>query len=216
VLTTSRAADPVAAYEQATLHGWNGGGALVREFGPTPRQALRAYVRRMAPDGDVGRWLRCLAPLHVAEVAGARVLLTHGDVAEPLRSPRALARYAGRLRRVLDASAVPGARRDHPAFRGDDGILWSRAFSELDPADAGEAARICASVGADIFVTGHTPHDGVTSYGGRIFDVDVGMAPAYGESEPEALVFDGERVVAVSASGRERTLATLVSVSAAA
>lgn len=199
----------LVAYEHATLHGRNGGGAFVREFG-SPRDALRSYVRRMARTGDVGRWLRRLEPLHLACVGDARVLFMHGDLPESLRSRRAFARYQRQVGRALGASTRDAggavAKWGDPALGDDDTIFWSRSFARLDAGDEPAAARICRSVGVDCIVTGHTPHDEITCYGGRIFDLDVGMTPAYGENEPQALVLEGGRATAFSASGDERRL----------
>jgi hypothetical protein len=53
----------------------------------------------------------------------------------------------------------------------------------------------------DFIVTGHTPHPGVIKcYGGRIFDIDVGMTPACGENTPQALVVSDSGILAFSAN----------------
>jgi hypothetical protein len=60
---------------------------------------------------------------------------------------------------------------------------------------------VCAAIGVDYIVSGHTPHSRITAYGERIFRVDAGMTPAFGENEPQALVFtsSGARVVRADA-----------------
>jgi hypothetical protein len=42
------------------------------------------------------------------------------------------------------------------------------------------------------------------------------MTPAYGENEPQALVFEGRSITALSASGHERHLAALAAKARAA
>jgi hypothetical protein len=70
-------------------------------------------------------------------------------------------------------------------MRSSAGFYWSRAFAGLDSADREAVDAICAGADTDFIVTGHTVHAGeIVSYGGRIFDVDVGMTPTYGENPP--------------------------------
>lgn len=200
----STAADPIAEYERRTVHGANGGGAFLREFGPQPRPALRAYVARMARSGDVGRWIRALAPFHFARFAGKRVLFAHGDVSTALRDEARLHEYLGRVRRRVRAPTPEGMgareRWRHEDLVGAQSIFWDRSFLRL-AAGADHAAQVCAAIGVDYIVSGHTPHRGITAYGERIFRVDAGMTPAFGGNEPQALVFTpaGARVVRADA-----------------
>jgi hypothetical protein len=59
-------------------------------------------------------------------------------------------------------------------------------------------------VGVEFIVTGHTPHRAITVYGKRIFDIDVGMTPAYDENMPQALVFSLKGIVGLRADGARR------------
>ena len=56
-------------------------------------------------------------------------------------------------------------------------------------------------MGVEFIVTGHTPHRAITVYGKRIFDIDVGMTPAYGENMPQALVFSRQGILGLRADG---------------
>jgi hypothetical protein len=61
--------------------------------------------------------------------------------------------------------------------------------------------------GADFIVTGHTMHKGrIANYGGRIFDIDVGMTPAYGANLPQALIASRRGIASFDAQGSEKTL----------
>jgi hypothetical protein len=205
------AGDPLADYERTTLHGANGGGAFVREFGSSPRAALREYVAQMAPNGRVGRWIRRLQPAHRARVAGRRVLFTHGDVPEPLRDAARLEAYLARVRRRLWAAAPDaggGGRWAHPDLTAHDSIFWDRSFASLAADPQGAPAAVCRALGVDFVVTGHTPHRRITALGGCVFRIDAGMTPAYGEHEPQALVFSAAGAHALHADGTERLLAS--------
>ena len=83
-------------------------------------------------------------------------------------------------------------------------IFWGRTFGELASASQAHIDALCARVGVDFIVTGHTPHRAITVYGKRIFDIDVAMTPAYGENMPRALVFSQDGIVGLSADGTEQ------------
>jgi hypothetical protein len=208
VARDSRAEDPILEYEVSTVHGANGGGAFLREFGARPRDALRSYVSRMSANGDVGHWMRRLEPVHLARFGGRAVLFTHGDLPLFLRDAGRLEGYLARVRRYLGASTLESgaaAKWRHADLTGTQSIFWDRSFFSLaDETD--EPAAICEAVGVDFIVTGHTPQSEITAYGRRIFRVDVGMTPEYGENEPQALVFSAGGVTALAAGGAEETL----------
>ena len=68
-------------------------------------------------------------------------------------------------------------------------------------------AAICARAGTDFIVTGHTMHRGrIETFGERIFDIDVGMTPAYGANLPQALIASAQGIHGFDATGRERLL----------
>ncbi len=56
----------------------------------------------------------------------------------------------------------------------------------------------------DFIVTGHTWHRTIKVYRNRIFNIDVGMTPAYGENMPRALVFSRDGIAGLAADGTER------------
>jgi hypothetical protein len=64
---------------------------------------------------------------------------------------------------------------------------------------------LCRDVGVNYIVTGHTPHHTVTVYGERIFDIDVGMTPVYGEGMPQALVIEPSGISSIRADGGRTT-----------
>jgi hypothetical protein len=94
----------------------------------------------------------------------------HGDLPESLRSRRAFARYQRQVDRARGVSTRDaggaGAKWGDPVLGDLDTIFWSRSFARLDPDGALAAAAICGSIGVDCIVTGHTPHDEITGYGG--------------------------------------------------
>jgi hypothetical protein len=208
--TLEREGDPIALYRHLTCHGQNGGTAFIREFGDSPGEAMRQYVRRMARHGDIGSFLRALRPHHVARIGGLRVLLTHADVPESLCSRRRLGRYLRAVDRHLEVSSLDlggqAVKFGDPLLADSETPFWSRSFARLTPGDHQKAARICDALGVDLVVTGHTPHRHITVTGGRLIDIDVGMTPLCGGNQPEALVIAGGRVHALAASGEARTL----------
>jgi hypothetical protein len=197
----------------ANLHGENGGDAFVREFGgPGGEGALASYVERMSRGGDVGDWIRSLAPLHTDRVARRTFLFSHGDLPEALLAEGAAERYGVEvsLRMQAPSEGMGGAvlKYGDQVFTSSTGSLfWCRDFRRLVGASPRAAARVCERAGVDFIVTGHTMHPGnVVDYGGRIFDIDVGMTPGYGRNEPQALLVTEAGIASFMANGRERTL----------
>ena len=83
-------------------------------------------------------------------------------------------------------------------------MFWGRSFRELASASQTQIAALCRKVGVDFIVTGHTPHRAITVYGKRIFDIDVGMTPDYGENMPQALVFSRKGIAGLRADGTSK------------
>ena len=81
-----------------------------------------------------------------------------------------------------------------------------RTFSDLASPSQAKIAGLCRKVGVVFIVTGHTPHRAITVYGKRIFDIDVGMTPAYDENMPQALVFGRNGIVGLRADGTGKEL----------
>ena len=213
-LAAGYADDGLARYGD-TAHGWNGGSDFVREFHePDGRTALRAYADRMDRKGDVGRWIRSLGPLYETFFGGKRFLFTHGDVPEALLAPRAVEKYGREvtLRMNMGSDDLGGAvvKYGDRIFTSSAGsIFWCREFRKLVGAAPTAIASICERAGVDYIVTGHTMHPGkIVAYGGRIFDIDVGMTPAQGGNPPQALLVTSEGITAFGANGRDRMLAS--------
>lgn len=204
--------DPSDAFDAylATDHGRNGGDTFIREFGGVSgKSAFASYVKRMARAGDVGAWMRDLAPLHTETVLGKRFLFCHGDVPEALLGDGALDRYGSHISirmqvrsDELGGAAIKYGSRSFTSSQAS--LFWCRDFRRLGGAEPAAAARICERADTDFIVTGHTMHPGrIVAYGGRIFDIDVGMTPAYGPNEPQALVVSEAGISALRASGEE-------------
>lgn len=191
---------------QKTRHDFNGGTEFVREFGTSGTRALASYVERMAPTGDVGAWMRALLPAYKARVAGRTVLCMHADLPTRLRDSRVLESDVRFIegRRLQASPALGGTRAKwgHPRLFE---FFWSRSFEHLERASRADVEALCGKVGVDFIVTGHTSHAAITVYGGRIFDIDVGMTPICGGRTPQALVFDSAGIHSIDAEGRERS-----------
>ena len=189
-----------AAYGRLTDHGRNGGAEFVREFGDASLPAFERYVARMARTGDIGQWLRMLLPAYRTGIAGRDVLFTHADLPAEYRDQDVLDNHLRWIDEHLRASTLGlGGSRAKWAHRRLAGMFWGRSFTELASASQAQIAALCRKVGVEFIVTGHTPHRDITVYGKRIFDIDVGMTPAYGENMPQVLVFSGKGIVGLSA-----------------
>jgi hypothetical protein len=209
------AADPVGglvAYE-GNAHGWNGGCEFVAEFGGSAKAtAFSSYVDRMSREGDIGRWMRSLLPSFKTRVAGKRFLFTHGDLPEAMLLSGAFSRYGVEVskRMATNSEGMGGTAMkygDRLLTSETASIFWCREFGGLRFKDPAAVEAICERAGTDFIVTGHTMHRGrVVSYGGRIFDIDVGMTPAYGGNLPQALIASRRGISAFDAKGGEKLL----------
>ena len=196
-----------AAYGRLTDHGRNGGVEFVREFGNTSLPAFESYVARMARPGDIGHWMRMLLPAYRTRIAGRDVLFTHADLPAEYRDQDVLDNHLRWIDEHLKASTLGlGGSRAKWAHRRLAGMFWGRSFTELASASQAQIAALCRKVGVEFIVTGHTPHGDITVYGKRIFDIDVGMTPSYGENMPQALVFSRKGIVGLRADGTTREL----------
>lgn len=200
---------PLAEYVAPwrNMHGRNGGVTFIQEFGPTPAAAFSAYVQRMSREGDIGGWMRRLKPLHVQEVHDRNILFVHGGIPHSLRDPKALETYIDSWNEHMEqqTSEAGGntAKYLHDTRVGDHSIFWDRSMPRSDAQAAIEAVR---SLNVDHIVIGHTPRKGVASYGGAVFDIDVGMTPKYGEGEPACIVFKEKGIFALYARQGEKRL----------
>jgi len=192
----------MAAYGRLTGHGINGGTEFIREFGATSLPAFESYVARMARTGDIGQWMRLLLPAYRTRIAGRGVLFTHADLPAEYRDEAVLDNHLRWIDEHMKASTLGlGGSRAKWAHRRLADTFWGRSFRELASASQGQVAALCRKVGVDFIVTGHTPHRAITVYGDRIFDLDVGMTPAYGQNMPQALVFSRQGILGLRADG---------------
>lgn len=176
-------------YAERTLHGHNGGNAFISEFGDDAADAFGNYCKRMSCKGDIGTWLRALLPSAYIEIAGTKILFTHGDLGKNLADRQTLDKYiADYTERIsMQTELYGGAQNKYGgSFIHKSGIFWGRDFRKMPEK---EIEQVVSSLGMDFLVTGHTPHDSIKVYAEKVFDIDVGMCPAYGENEPTAIVF---------------------------
>ncbi|MGV8142805.1 MAG: metallophosphoesterase [Candidatus Pacearchaeota archaeon] len=199
--------DPFEEYERNSVHGANGGLSFVREFDPDSREALRKYVERMGRYNDIGRWMRGLAPLAIVSVNKKKISLVHGGIPKDLRRYRDLEEYASTFDEYVDGStrSMGGATRKYFGNKmvGNHSIFWDRETVQRDP---DEARRVAKKLGVDYIVVGHTPQEDILNIGDTIFDIDVGMCPAYGEHEPTAILFKPEGVFSFGVNSGEKLI----------
>ncbi|MAE13628.1 hypothetical protein CMO92_03610 [Candidatus Woesearchaeota archaeon] len=158
----------------------------------------------MSGEGDVGRWMRRLQPCFLAQFYDKRILFTHADVPIDAGSHSKIREFTREFAKHMSTdTAVFGGTQikygDRQLIRGDT-IFWERRFEELGQ---NEVDGLVEELGVDYLVVGHTPHERITSFFGKIFDIDVGMTPRYGEGEPAAIVFNRDGVRGFYADGGE-------------
>ncbi len=177
--------------EYYNTHGANGGLAFIHEFGEDYRSAFRNYVARMSKEGDIGDWMRNLKACFLADFNGKKVLFSHGDIPENIGSASGIRGFNRKYQYhiSIDSAVIGGTHKKYSnrdLILGDT-LFWERRFSNLNPV---EANALLEKLKVDFLVVGHTPHQRITSYFEKIFDIDVGMTPKYGAREPAAIVFD--------------------------
>jgi hypothetical protein len=171
------------------FHGRNGGDEFIREFGADPEEQFTNYVKRMDAKGDIGEWMRGLKGAFSAQIYGKRVLFTHADVPEEAGNYDKIRDYLTKpdIRFGQKTVELGGSQRK---FGGRDvmgsTIFWNRQFSGMGDE---EIADLLDELHTDYLVVGHTVEGEIEVYADRVFRIDVGMAIAYGENEPQAIVF---------------------------
>ncbi len=195
------------AYAQG-VHGRNGGVAFVKEFGVTPKEAFESYTRRIARNGDIGKWMRSLKPLHLARIGSKRVLFVHGGIPHQLDGCSLLENYLFDFDEHLRGGTTRtygGAKRRYVEDEkvGRHSIFWDRRIPDMQKQ---ELEQITKSLDVNHIVIGHTPQRVIQNYFGLAFNVDVGMSPVYGENEPAAVVFKERGVYAFYVEKGERRL----------
>lgn len=178
-------------YSRRTLHGVNGGGEFLMEFGEDEESAFANYVERMSKRGDIGKWMRnTLKPCFLAGFNDRKILFTHADIPEEIGTRNALLRFRENFSKHMAGSSTDlgGSlmKYSNEELFGSGSLFWDRRFEELNDSDV---SGLVERLKTNYLVVGHTPHEEITVYGGKIFDIDVGMTPTKGENEPAALVF---------------------------
>jgi hypothetical protein len=183
------------------LHGGNGGGEFLRNFdrGKGPLDTVETYLHAMRREESLGGWIRRLQTLSLQEHLGKRILFVHGGVPRHLCEPATLEEYTKETRRLMETrtSLSPDGRLtgyqdkygvENPLV-GKYSVFWDRS---LPRNSANFARQSCDDLKVDHIVIGHTPQRGgdIANLADRVFNIDIGMCPAYGENTPKAIVFN--------------------------
>lgn len=187
-------AEEILHYYSYGLHGGNGGLEMIRNFGDTPIKAAKAYLLAMHRDQPIGGWIRKLKTLSKVKSHGKSILFVHGGIPQHLSNPKSLEDYAAKVQVHMETrtgvakgySTKYGIKNE---LVGRDSVFWDRTIPKGSGKDA---EKLCKNLDVDYIVIGHTPQrEGqIANYGNRIFNIDIGMCPDYGENEPGAILFD--------------------------
>lgn len=194
LLTKFNPEDDLLDFYKWTLHGTNGGIPFIQSFGPSDIQALKNYTHAMDREQPMGQWIRSLEPFSIKTAHGKKVLYVHGGIPETLQNPKKLEEYAIEFHKHMETKT--GIRQNSEekyspqnSLVGKYSPYWDRNFPNISPI---EAKEITKKLNVDYIVIGHTPQrNGIpANYGDCIFNMDVGMAPAYGENTPTAFILN--------------------------
>jgi len=193
-LRTSWGRDGFSQYYE-TLHGYNGGGDTIRSFGDDEASAFENYVKKMSKNGGIKRWIHKAGSYYLAEFFDKKILFIHADLPWNIETFKDIQEYEKKYRKHMKTSPSKfggSIRKYHHQLIMEEGLFWERRFGYLNEDSANS---IVDNLGVDHLVTGHTPNRGqIKSHFGRIFNIDVGMCPNYGEHTPTAVVFKKEGV----------------------
>jgi predicted MPP superfamily phosphohydrolase len=199
----------VYEYVNNTLHGMNGGGEFVKEFGEGA-EALQNYVKAMSKEGEIGAWMRKLKPFYQVNVGEERILFVHGGIPESFEAPDSLDRYQHYfLNKMAMKTQVAGGNTKkylESERLGEKSPFWDRRMHSMSKEAIAESLGI---LDLDKVIIAHTPHARITNYYDRVFDIDVGMTPAYRENTPAAIVLKLGGVYAFYAGKGEEKLADI-------
>lgn len=180
-----------------TNHGRNGGIKFIMNFGETEAEALKNYAHAMTRDQPLGAWIRKLEAFHLHTTPkGKTILCVHAGIPRNLQNPIKLDEIAEQYKRHMETRTgmLQNAEQKYGPQNplvGGESLFWDR---NLPNSTREQAAKVADDLEVDYIVIGHTPQrNGVpANYGDRIFNIDVGMCPAYGENEPMALLIDDQ------------------------
>jgi hypothetical protein len=128
--------------------------------------------------GPYGQWLRTL-PV-VIKIDG--VLFLHGGISPATADMSCETLNTGAQRELTEDLEKTRDDSLHSLVGGEDGPLWYRGLAEEPEAFAPKVDDILAMQNASSIVIGHTisPDFRIRSrFGGRVFQIDTGMNPAY-------------------------------------
>ena len=140
------------------------------------------YKAALSPKGEYGSWIvRQNAIIRIGDT-----LFLHGGLSAKY-GDFSLADINERIRQELREADPRAALMS----RDPDGPLWFRGFAQGDPALERDLAEVLRRTGCKRMVVGHTPTEGLVlpRYGGRVLQIDVGLAKVFG-GPPAALVIE--------------------------
>jgi hypothetical protein len=147
------------------------------------------YKRAFAPKGEYGSWIvRQNAILKIGDT-----LFLHGGLS-PKYGDFSLADINDRVRQELRDNDPQAALMS----RDPDGPLWFRGLAQGDPSLARSLEEVLRRNGCKRMVVGHTPTEGLVlpRYGGRLIQIDVGLAKVFG-GPPAALLLENGQAFAL-------------------
>ncbi len=186
-----------------SMHGLNGGINFVKNFGDTPFEALKNYVSAMSVGGKVRNFIKGLLPLKTLKIGDKKVLFVHAGVSARLQFDGDI---EGHCKMISDyiSEEISGAGSEARYLGnrtiGETSIFWTRDVPRGGDRYANE---LLDGLDLDVIVVGHTNHDEITQYGRGVYDIDVGMAPCYGENDPAALIITPNKTSAFYVSRGE-------------
>ena len=140
------------------------------------------YRQAFLPKGDYGSWIvRQNAIIRIGDT-----LFLHGGLSAKY-ADFSLGNINERIRLELRDADPKAALMS----RDPDGPLWFRGLAQGDPALAKDLDEVLRRTGCKRMVVGHTPNPGLIlpRYGGRLLQIDVGLAKVFG-GPPAALVLE--------------------------
>lgn len=161
-----------------------------REKGSQPTEEHPAgweeHREALGPSGRYGRWIA----KHNVVIKIDRTLFLHGGIGPRYadESIRDLNRQA--RTELADPGLVPGG-----LLIDNEGPLWYRGLANHDEAtEAPHLEKLLATHDVDRIVIGHTTTGGkiISRFGGRVVQIDVGMAAAYGGNLGALILEEGK------------------------
>jgi Calcineurin-like phosphoesterase len=142
------------------------------------------YKLAFSPKGEYGSWIvRQNAVIRIGDT-----LFLHGGLSAKY-GDFSLADINERIRQELREADPRAALMS----RDPDGPLWFRGLAQGDPALERDLAEVLRRTGCKRMVVGHTPTEGLVlpRYGGRVLQIDVGLAKVFGGPPAALLIEEG-------------------------